>query len=313
MEANVRWVALTAVAPIVFGSTYYVTSHTLPADHPFYGGALRALPAGLLLLLITRQLPKGSWWWRSLVLGALNFGAFFTLIYITAQLLPTSVASTTMATSSVMLMLLAWPLLAERPQVLAVAGAVVGIAGVAVMLLGNYGGEGIDYRGVLASLAAMILSSLGAILTKRWSPKINILALTSWQLIAGGLIILPVAIAVEGAPPAMTAERLAGYGYVTFVATALGFTLWFNGLKRLDAATVGLIGLLNPVSGVVLGVLLASEPFGVRQIVGVTLVVLGILLGQPIARRLLTGRRTAPAGTPSEPTSVETGAPAKRQ
>lgn len=215
MEANVRWAALTAIAPIAFGTTYYVTSHTLPADHPFYGGALRALPAGLLLLLITRQLPRGSWWWRSLVLGALNFGAFFTLIYITAQLLPTSIASTTMATSSVMLMLLAWPLLAERPQLLSVAGAVIGIAGVAVMLLGD--NSGIDYRGVLTSLAAMTLSSLGAILTKRWSPDINILALTSWQLIAGGLIILPVAIVLEGAPPEMTGERLAGYAYVTFL------------------------------------------------------------------------------------------------
>jgi probable blue pigment (indigoidine) exporter len=293
-----RWAALTALAPIAFGTTYYVTHHTLPADHPFYGGAFRALPAGLLLLAIVRQLPHGSWWWRSLVLGAVNFGAFFTLIYITAQLLPASLASTLMATSSVMLMLLAWPLLAERPRVLPVAGAVVGIVGVAVMLLDSQ--AGIDYRGVLASLAAMTLSSIGAILTKRWSPDLNILALTSWQLIAGGLLILPVAIIVEGAPPALTPERLAGYSYVTFVATALAFTLWFQGLRRLDAATVGLIGLLNPVAGVLLGVLLGSEPFGTRQIIGLALVLSGILLGQPLARRMLNRRRAMASVSPPD-------------
>ncbi|MBT0769447.1 EamA family transporter [Kineosporia sp. J2-2] len=298
MEANTRRVALTALAPVAWGATYYVTRHTLPADHPFYGGALRALPAGLLLLLITRQLPRGSWWWRSLVLGTINFGAFFTLVYVAAQLLPASVASTLMATSSVTMMLVAWPLLAERPQVLALAGAVVGIAGVAVMLLGD--SAGVDYRGVLAGLAAMMLSAVGHILTTRWSPRQNILALTSWQLIAGGLLILPVAIALEGAPPAITAQRLAGYGYVTFVATAFAFVVWFHGLRALSAGTVGLIGLLNPVSGVLLGVLAGSEPFGPRQFAGLVLVFAGILLGQPVARRLLDApgsrSRPVPAG-----------------
>ncbi|MDP9825046.1 DMT family transporter [Kineosporia succinea] len=283
MEANARWAALTAIAPIAWGTTYYVTRHTLPADYPFYGGAGRALPAGLLLLLITRRLPKGSWWWRSVVLGAINFGAFFTLIYATAQLLPASVASTLMATSSVMMMLLAWPLLGERPQVLSAIGAAVGIGGVALMLLGDPGS--VDYRGVVTSLAAMTLSCLGAILTTRWSPSGSILALTSWQLIAGGLLILPVAVVLEGTPPALTPERLAGYGYTTFVATALAFVVWFQGLRRLAAGTVGLIGLLNPVAGVLVGVLVGSEAFGAKQALGVLLVVGGILLGQPLVRR----------------------------
>jgi len=290
MEATLRRVALTALAPVAFGSTYYVTSHTLPADHPFYGGVLRALPAGLILAAIARQRPHGSWWWRSLVLGALNFGAFFTLIYLTAQLLPTSVAATTMATSSVMLMLLAWPILAERPHPGAVLGALIGIAGVAVMLLG--GGDAVNGWGVLASLAAMSLSSLGAVLTRRWSPDLNILALTSWQLIAGGLLITPVAVLLEGAPPSLTGTRLAGYAYVTLIATAAGFTLWFAGIRSLGAATTGLIGLLNPVTGVLLGVLLAGEPFGPRQAVGVALVLAGILLGQPAVRSLLWHTRT---------------------
>ncbi|GAA3593250.1 EamA family transporter [Kineosporia mesophila] len=301
-----RWVMITAVAPISWGATYFVTRQSLPADYPFYGGALRALPAGILLLLITRELPKGSWWWRSLLLGAVNFGAFFTLIYATAQLLPASIASTLMATSSVMLMLLAWPLLAERPQVPAVAGAVIGIGGVALMLLGEPGS--VDYRGVLTSLAAMTLSCVGAILTKRWSPDVNLLALTSWQLIAGGLLILPVAGLIEGAPPALTPERVVAYGYVTFVATALGFTVWFEGMRRLNAATVGLIGLLNPVAGVLLGVLVGSEAFGVKQLAGLLLVLGGILLGQPLVRRRMAAasqvwpssparRRPAPDGT----------------
>lgn len=50
---------LTALAPIVWGSTYIVTTEMLPANAPMTLAALRALPAGILLLIIMRQLPQG--------------------------------------------------------------------------------------------------------------------------------------------------------------------------------------------------------------------------------------------------------------
>ena len=106
MEANLRWTAVTAVAPVTWGATYFVTREFLPVSVPLWGGVLRALPAGLLLLAMRRRRPHGSWWWKSLVLGALNMGAFFALVYVAAQLLPTSIASTVMATSSMAIMLL---------------------------------------------------------------------------------------------------------------------------------------------------------------------------------------------------------------
>ena len=62
-----------------------------------YGAVFRALPAGLLLLCVARRLPARRWWWRSLVLGICNMGAFFALIYVAAQLLPVSLASTIMS------------------------------------------------------------------------------------------------------------------------------------------------------------------------------------------------------------------------
>ena len=283
------------MAPIAWGTTYFVTHEFLPPDYPLYGAVLRALPAGLLLALACRQRPRGSWWWRSLVLGVLNVGAFFALIYVAAQLLPTSVASTIMATSPVMMMLLAWLILADRPKALHLAGAGIGLAGVCLMLL--TGATTVNPLGVLASVSAMAMSSIGYILLKKWGGAVDLLPLTSWQLLAGGLVLLPVAVAVEGAPPALDGPALLGFGYVTVVATALAFAAWFNGLRRLDAGTVGLIGLLNPVTGVLLGTLVASERLSTQQLSGVVLVLLGILLGQPAVTkalevRLVTG--TAP-------------------
>lgn len=275
MEANWRWMAVTALAPIAWGSTYVVTRAVLP-DEPLWGAVLRALPAGLLLLALCRRLPRGAWWWRSALLGVLNTGGFFVLVYAVAQRLPSGIAATVMAVSPLAMMGFGWLLLGRRPRALALAGGVVGAAGVAVML---FGGQAVDPLGVVAALAAMALSAIGYVLATRWS-DVEVLASTAWQLVAGGLLVLPAALLVEGPPPGLDGRALAGFGYVSLVATALAFLAWFAGLRRLGPATAGLVGLLNPVTGVVLGALVAGESLTLRQLLGLAVVLAGIAVGQ---------------------------------
>ena len=87
-------VLLTATAPAIWGSTYIVTTQLLPAGYPLTVAMLRALPAGLLLLLFVRELPKGIWWHRTLLLGALNFSFFWAMLFVSAYRLPGGVAAT---------------------------------------------------------------------------------------------------------------------------------------------------------------------------------------------------------------------------
>ncbi|WP_353940322.1 EamA family transporter [Streptomyces sp. HUAS MG91] len=304
MEANSRWVALTAVAPVAWGANYYVTRAYLPPDSPLYGAALRALPAGLALLALRRRRPRGVWWWRSAVLGVVNVSVFFALVYAASQLLPTSVASTVMAASPLTMMFLAWPLVAERPRAAHLAGAAIGLGGVCLMLL--TGAVAASIAGMLASAAAVLVSSFGHLLTKRWSGGTDMIATTAWQLVAGGLFLLPFAAAVEGAPPALSPAALLAFGFVSLVATALAFTAWFTGLRHLPAGTVGLIGLLNPVTGVLCGVLIAGEELTVRQLCGLALVLTGVVLGRPARTRA-----SAPGG-PCAPAAGQVSSCASR-
>lgn len=277
------WIALTAIAPIAWGSTYVVTRNLLPLDAPLWGGVLRALPAGLVVLLIARRLPRGSWWWRSLVLGALNVGGFFVLVYVAGQRLPSSLAATLMSASAACMMLFAWLLLHRRPRLAAAVGASIGLVGVVVML--GFDAAGADPWGVVASLGAMTASSLGFVLTSRWGSDVPALPMTAWQLIGGSVVLIPAALIVEGGPPALTVSSALGFVYVTLVATALAYVAWFAGLRHLSPGVVGVVGLLNPVTGVVLGVAIAGEAFGVPQAVGVVLVLGGITLGAMSPRR----------------------------
>ena len=66
----------TALAPAIWGTTYVVSTELLPPGRPLLGAAVRCLPAGLLLIALTRALPRGRWWGRAALLGLLNMGAF---------------------------------------------------------------------------------------------------------------------------------------------------------------------------------------------------------------------------------------------
>lgn len=273
MEA--KWIGITAVAPVVWGANYVVTKQLLPVDVPVWGSALRALPAGLVLLAIARELPRGVWWWRSAVLGTMNIGAFFLLVYVAAQLLPSSVAASVMALAPLAMAGFGWLLVSERPTAQTLLGAVAGIVGVLVVLGGASGA--IDLRGVAASAAALTMSCAGAVLAKRWNDGTALLSMTAWQLVLGGSVLGVAALLVEGAPPALSASETAGFAFTSLVATALAYLCWFGGLQRLSAATVGVVGLLNPVTGVLLGALVAHESFTLAQVGGIVLVLGGIL------------------------------------
>jgi probable blue pigment (indigoidine) exporter len=298
-------IALTAVPPVVWGSTYAVTQLWLPADRPFFAAAARVLPAGLLLLLWVRRLPRGRWWGRSLVLGGLNHGLFFGLLYLAAFRLPSGLASTLTALSPLVVMAMAFLVIGERQPRVTVLAALVGVAGVVTLVWQNDRAGSVDPVGVAAAVGAVVSSALGFVLVKRWSPPDDVLVTTSWQLVAGGLLLLPVAALAEGAPPALSGSALAALLYLGLAGSALGYVLWFRGLTRMDAGAVAVVGLVNPVVGTALGVLLLSEPFGAVSLAAVVVTLGSVLVAQGPVRRRLAGlagsvRAVAPTGRARE-------------
>ena len=62
MLSNQNFLVLTtAVAPALWGTTYLTTTLFLPEDRPLLAATVRALPAGVLLLVLCRRWPRGEW------------------------------------------------------------------------------------------------------------------------------------------------------------------------------------------------------------------------------------------------------------
>lgn len=268
----------TSVAPAVWATTYLVTSELLPPDRPFLAGAVRALPAGLLLVAVTRQLPHGAWWWRSLVLGALNIGGFFALLFVAAYRLPGGVAAAVGALQPLVVALLAVVVLGQRLTARTVVAAVLGVVGVSLLVL--RGTAALDTVGVLAAAGAAVSMSCGVILAKRWVSPASLLATTGWQLTAGGLLLLPLALTVEGLPSTLTGENVLGYTYLALVGSALGYTLWFRGLRALPPTDVTFLGLLNPVVATVLGWAVLDQTLTPVQLLGGAVVLVSLVVAQ---------------------------------
>lgn len=132
---STRDILITSLAPIIWGSTYIVTTEFLPPGIPITIAMLRALPAGLLLLLLVRQLPDHAWIGRIFILGALNFAIFWSLLFVSAYRLPGGVAATIGATQALIVILLSRIALAIPIRQMTLLAAMLGIGGVALLLM----------------------------------------------------------------------------------------------------------------------------------------------------------------------------------
>lgn len=268
MNRSTKDLLLTALAPVMWGTTYVVTTELLPADRPFLTALLRALPAGLLLILLSRRLPRGSWWWRSAVIGTLNIAAFFALLFIATYRLPGGVAAVAAAVGPLATAGATLLILHQKVRLRTWLLGLAGVGGVAMVVLTAE--AKVDTIGALAGIGGAVSMAVAVTLTKRWGmPKdAGPAALAGWQLTAGGLLLIPLAFAVEGGIPALTGANVLGYGYLGLVNTALGYWLWFRGIGRLSIVPLSFLGLLSPLTAATVGWIVLGETFSAWQTAG---------------------------------------------
>jgi probable blue pigment (indigoidine) exporter len=271
-------ILLTALAPMAWGTTYIVATEFLPPNHPLLVAALRSLPIGILLTVWLRQLPKGIWWWRILLLGSLNIGIFQALLFIAAYRLPGGVAATAGAIQPLLVGLFAWMILHEKPSKLSIVAAIVGLVGVGLLVLGP--NARLDRVGMVAAIAGAATMGLGTVLVKRWQRPVSLLVFTAWQLAVGGIVLLPIALVVEGPITHLSITNLVGFVYLGLVGTGLAYALWFRGIDKLKASAVSALGLMSPVVATLIGFVFLHQTFTPTQLIGIVLVLISVLVGQ---------------------------------
>jgi probable blue pigment (indigoidine) exporter len=267
-----------AIATTLWGFTYIVSTTMLP-HNPLLIAAVRALGGALLLLLLTRQLPATAWWGKLIVLGTLNAGLFFALMFISALRLPGGVAAIFQALSPLCIILLGWAILGTRPTLLKITSVLIGVAGVSLVVL--KGDASIDLIGVAAALGSALSIALGGILINKWGrPPMSMLSFTGWQLLIAGVELSLVALLANDIPDRITGTNVAGFLILALVLTALAFVLWFKAIASAGAVVVAPFILLVPITAFLLDALVKGFIPTLLQIIGAIVVIAGLLLSQ---------------------------------
>nr|WP_229648671.1 DMT family transporter [Vibrio splendidus]MCC4878410.1 DMT family transporter [Vibrio splendidus] len=259
---------LLAMIPAFFwGTTYAVTQFTLQEWPPLLLGALRALPAGLLLLAVKPTLPKKGEWQIIFTLGLINIATFFGLIFVMALTLPSAISGVGMISVPVFAMIFHWVVKKQRPHLIqALSG--IGLITLAWILF-NPSQIALNPIGLGAMFAAIMCIVIGSSITKSLGNRMHWWKVLTWQLILGGTI-LSVASGVHAfidAQPYVNAvthfdsRNAMGLLWVIGLNTALGYGMYVWLLQRMSVVDFTFGGIANPVAGIVTGMVLMGESF----------------------------------------------------
>lgn len=269
------------ILAVIWGYNWVIMKVALQFAGPFAFASLRAICGGVLLfgvaLVAGRPLSPGSFP-GVLLLGLLQTTGFFGLgiwALVSGGAGKTAVLVYTMP---FWLIILAWPLLGERLhgwQWLAVAFAFAGL----FSLFHPWQYHPHLFSTILASLAGFSWAFSG-VYNKylRQRVKIDLLALTAWQLVLGGIPLLVISLCVESKPIIWTPYFMGAIAYNVILATAVAWSLWFFALQELPAGIAGMGTLLTPVVGVLAAWIQLGEVPGQWELAGMLLIFSGLMV-----------------------------------
>jgi drug/metabolite transporter (DMT)-like permease len=267
------WTALWAVY-LIWGSTYLgikVAGDTIPA---FFAVSTRFLIAGALMaaLVVVRRGGAALRVRRSEVAAAALIGLLLPgangILFVAERTVPTGLASLIIASVPllVVLMRLAG---GDRPPALAIAGVLIGFGGVAVLF---HPEGGATWWGIgLAGLSAFAWA-LGSYLSARIPLPADALVATTYEMLAGGLLLLPVGLAEHPHPGSFSAGSLVAFAYLVVFGSIIGYTAYVWLLHHVPLGTVSTYAYVNPVVAIGLGVLFLDEQVTARIAVGAAIV-----------------------------------------
>ena len=160
------------------------------------------------------------------------------------------------------------------------AGIALGIAGVAVLVWPS-GGLRIHPGGLVAMVAAPLIWAWGTLHGKHFVHGGGLMTNVGIQMLTAAVIGLAVAPMSGGfLRGPVTAKALWAVGYLALFGSLLAFSAYIYLAKAWPPAKMGTYAYLNPLVAVLLGSLVLHEAFGVREILGMTVILAAVALVQ---------------------------------
>lgn len=306
------WLALWTVY-LVWGSTYLAIRFAVRPSHgeglpPLLMAGTRFTLAGVILFLATVRRPARDghadplgWrqWGACAVIGAALLVGGNGLVTIAERHVASGITAVILATVPIWTATASGVLGTERLIPRQVAGLVLGLGGVAILVLSG-GGHEATLGGALLVVVAALTWAAGSYWSRSAPVPRRPLVMTGMQMICGGVLLLMLA-AVTGEFGDLSTGRVPAsawiwLGYLVVVGSMVGYTayIWLLQNTRLSLATT--YAYVNPIVAVILGVAFAGEELTARTLIATAVVIGGVVL--------IISRRTPTTQPPLEAAPV---------
>ncbi|MGM4988442.1 DMT family transporter [Tardiphaga sp. 841_E9_N1_2] len=273
-------IVCAVMVPLLWGYQFVVIKVGIVEFPPLFFLGLRFLAMALLLVPFVKKparqelSPVAA---ISVFLGGLNFGLF----YVGLGLGSGSISAVAYQLATPFTILLAWPLLAERPSLITSSGVLLAFLGVVVLAAGP--GLSANAIPILLVVGAALAFAVANVLTKRHGP-FDPLMLTGWSsLFTVPQVMLMSFVLEDGQLTSLVAADERGWlalAYTVFIGGIVGFSLWFWLIARCTMGRVAPFGLLLPVFALISSVLFLDEHITPTLIVGALLAISGVAITQ---------------------------------
>jgi drug/metabolite transporter (DMT)-like permease len=296
------WLAL-GIVYVVWGSTYLAIAVAVQTLPPLLYSGIRFALAGLLLaawlafrhvdLRISRQELGGA-----AAVGILMLAGGNGLVNLGERTVPSGVAALIVA--SIPLWIVVYRLIAgERVGRDLLAGVLLGLVGVAILVVPGGLNGSIDPLGALMLFGATLSWALGTFLSPRVSTPRDALVSTAYQMLAGGVALIVVA-PLRGElgqldPATFSLQSLIAFAYLVVFGSLIAYSAYTWLLQNASVSLVATYAFVNPVVAVFLGALILAEPITPTIVIGAAVIVVAvafIIVRQNVVRR---AERVAPA------------------
>ena len=270
------WTALSAVY-VIWGSTYLFIALAVKTLHPLFAVSTRFLLAGTIMSLLV--LVRGGTMRASarsiascVLIGCLLPGAN-AILFFAERNVPTGLAS--LIISAVPLWVVVLRLAGrERLPLPAMIGVGVGFAGVAVLARPSGGATA---WGIGLCVLSSVMWATGSVLSRRLPLPADPFAATAYEMLGGGLILLPFGIATIGTFAPST-ESVLAWTYLVTIGSVVGYTAYVWLLANAPLGLVSTYAYINPIDAITLGVIVRGEHLSWRVAIGAVIVVAAVAL-----------------------------------
>ncbi len=278
------YLALVVLA-LVWGYTWVTIKIATEDASPYVVAASRLVIAVAILfalLALTRRSLKPTPFVPTLILGLLQTTGWTLLQTLAVAQAGAGKSAVLGYTMPFWAALLAWPFLGERiagMRWVALALAAVGLAFVVAPL--NAHSFVADGLAVLAGLSWGASAVYAKWLRRRHD--VELLSLTTWQMLWGTLPLVVLMLAIGG-PVRWTGSFVASMAFMSIGGAALGWFLWMFILSRLPAGVAGIASLATPVVGVLAAAIQLHEIPSRSELAGMALIVAALIVNAiPVA------------------------------